>query len=140
MTQAAAASLETSAMENDRADGDRARAEDAFASCLDRLEALLDSESEALRACAPMDFEPFNLRKAHILLECTRLSRALPRLGSGAIGRHLARVNDKLSENARLLDLHLKAIREIARIMIFSIQQEESDGTYSSRPRFKSER
>ena len=108
--------------------------EDALTRCLERIDALIDVESSALRACALIDFDEFNQKKTHLLLEFTRLSRTLPGRSSEALRPRLERLSGKLAENAQLLDLHLGAMLEISRIMISSIQANESDGTYSSRP------
>ncbi len=107
--------------------------DDAFKRCLARLESLIEYETEALKVCAPLDFVDSNQKKTLFLLEFVRLARALSPEDSSRVKPHLARINCKLSENARLLALHLSAMLEVAKIMVLSIQSEESDGTYSTR-------
>jgi hypothetical protein len=109
----------------------------AVIGCIDRLDQLLDRETEALRNCAPIDFEDFNLRKSHALLELSRASRSATPLASTAIGARLMDLQAKLAENSLLLEQHLAAMREIATIMVRTIEMAESDGTYSSRSSFE---
>lgn len=105
----------------------------AFVGCIDRLQQLMDRESEELKSGKPVDFDDFNARKTHALLEFMRASRnhAAPR--SPAVEAKLARLRDSLVENSSLLEQHLRAVREISGIMIRTIEMAESDGTYSNR-------
>lgn len=113
---------------------DAQRSEAALARCLDRLEYLLDQETGLLRACSAIDFINLNQKKALLLLEFMRLSRTLPKHVSPGVGARLRAVNDRLSENSRLLGVHLSAMIEMSKIVIWSIQSEDSDGTYSTTP------
>lgn len=111
-------------------DGRRA----AFLGCVERLARLIEQESVALRAKDLIDFEEFNSRKAHALLEFSRASRAIGAIRiAPAIEAELARLRARLVENADLLEHRLRAMREIAGIMICTIETAESDGTYSTR-------
>lgn len=106
----------------------------AFLGCVERLARLIELESEALRAKDAIDFEEFNSRKAHALLEFSRASRAFGATRvAPAIEAELARLRARLLENAELLEHRLRAMREIAGIMICTIEMAESDGTYSTR-------
>jgi hypothetical protein len=106
----------------------------ALLGCVERLGRLIELESAALRERQAIDFEEFNARKAHALLEFSRASRAFgaPR-SSPSVEAALTRLRDRLAENAELLDDRLRAMREIAGIMICTIEMAESDGTYSMR-------
>jgi hypothetical protein len=108
--------------------------EQAFARCIARLEALIDRETEALRRCVAINFDDYNTRKTHALLEFLRVSRAMPDQTSPSTALRLSELRGKLAENAQLLDQHLNAMVEIATIMIRNIEREESDGTYSGKP------
>jgi hypothetical protein len=105
----------------------------AFIGCIERLEELLDRETRGLKICARIDFEDFNLRKSHALLELSRASRSLTPGTSAMIKTRLVSLQAKLAENSLLLEQHLGAMREIAAIMIRTIEMDESDGTYSTR-------
>lgn len=111
-------------------DGKRA----ALLGCVERLARLIEQESAALRGRQSIDFEEFNSRKAHALLEFSRASRAFgaPR-SAPSVETALTRLRSGLAENAELLDDRLRAMREIAGIMINTIEMAESDGTYSMR-------
>jgi hypothetical protein len=105
----------------------------AFIGCVDRLESLIEKETEALKANAVIDFEDFNQRKTHALLEFSRVSRAFGAPASRAIEVRLERLQSRLAENSVLLETRLRAMKEIADIMIRTIEKAESDGTYSTR-------
>lgn len=105
----------------------------AFVGCVDRLTRLIERESEALRSRANMDFEDFNARKTHALLEFSRASRAYAAPRSAAIEAKVEFLRATLVENGKLLERRLRAMREIAGIMICTIELAESDGTYSTR-------
>jgi hypothetical protein len=105
-------------------------AELAFVRCIDRLDALITAETETLTARAPFDFDASNQRKTHALLELVRASRATPSELAPPLRDKVLALREKLNRNAELLDQHLRAMLEIASIMIATIRAEESDGTY----------
>ncbi len=102
----------------------------AITAALDRLEGLVDEESEALETRAPVDLDAINRRKSHSLLEITRLARSLPLSVDPGLRVRLSRLRDRLVANHRLLGLHLAAVREIADLMVGVLSEAESDGTY----------
>jgi hypothetical protein len=108
-------------------------AEIAFIRCIERLEELLDGETETLKCCVSVDFEALNLRKTHALLEFTRVARAMPTRISSLAEERLSRLRKKLATNAEILEQHVQAMLEITGIVVESIQSEDSDGTYSVR-------
>ena len=105
----------------------------ALAGVIDRLETVLDAETEALEANTPIDLAAVNHRKRQGLLE---LSRIVPHLPTGALGgeprQHLERLSRKLDRNRRVLDIQLRAVREVAAIVAAMIREGESDGTYTA--------
>jgi hypothetical protein len=106
----------------------------AFLGCVERLVRLIEQESAALRSKEAFDFEEYNSRKAHALLEFSRASRSVGASSAApAVEAGLARLRARLVENAELLNHRLEAMREIAEIMICTIEMAESDGTYSTR-------
>jgi hypothetical protein len=114
------------------ADSDGAAASSAFEKCIERLEAVVDQETAALRGRAATDFREFNNRKSQGLLELSRSLRyfqgATP---SNAVLARLADLRTKLDINRAVLKLHLEAVREVSTIMADAIRDTESDGTYS---------
>jgi hypothetical protein len=102
----------------------------AIAGALDRLEELIERENSALAAREAIDYADLNRRKSQSLLEVTRLSRTLPPGGTKTLGDQLARIRDKLADNHRFLTLHMTAVREIADLIVQSLAEAESDGTY----------
>lgn len=101
-------------------------------SAIERLLATVDEETEKLEIRASVDFDSFSQRKNRGLLELTRAMRLTQ--GAGAdprVAPHLARLRASLVRNQTALQIHLDAVREVAAIIARSIQEVESDGTYS---------
>jgi hypothetical protein len=109
----------------------------AIAGALDRLEELIDRENSALASNEAVDHADLNRRKSQSLLEVTRLGRALPAGSAKALGPQLGRLRDKLVDNHRTLGLHMNAVREIADLIVRSLTEAESDGTYGMARRGK---
>ncbi len=105
----------------------------ALVACIERLETLIEAETQALKSGGPVDFERYNVRKAHALLELTALTRSRPRRFTPAIAARVAALEQKLARNAETLEQHLRALSEICDMAIKRLQAEESDGTYSRR-------
>lgn len=99
---------------------------------LDRLEATVELESQALTERRTVDFEEINRRKSRSLLELSRAVRALPDRVDGPLGTRLARLRAALLRNHDLLKIHLGAAQEVAAILDDALREAESDGTYSA--------
>lgn len=114
------------------ADSDGAAASRAFERCIERLEAVVDQETAALKDRTATDLREFNNRKSQGLLELSRSLRhfqgATP---SNAVLARLAGLRAKLDVNQAVLKLHLEAVREVSTVMADAIRDAESDGTYS---------
>jgi hypothetical protein len=111
------------------ADGKRA----VFIGCVDRLTALIERENAALLSGGAVDLEDFNARKTHALLEFSRASRAFRVPRSEPAEERLATLRDALMLNGHLLSQRLRAMKEIADLMIYTLAAAESDGTYTTR-------
>jgi len=101
-------------------------------SAIERLKATIDKETAKLEIRESVDFEAFSQRKNRGLLELTRAMR-LPQ-GAGLDPRlapQLADLRASLVRNQAALQIHLDAVREVSAIIAKSIQEVESDGTYS---------
>ena len=101
-------------------------------SAIERLKATIDEETEKLELRSLVDFDGFSQRKNRGLLELTRAVR----LTQGAeadprVVAHLTRLRASLVRNQAALQMHLDAVREVSAIIAKSIQEVESDGTYS---------
>ncbi|ABD86686.1 hypothetical protein [Rhodopseudomonas palustris] len=100
---------------------------------IERLNAAIDEETERLEIRVSVDLEESSRRKNHGLLELTRAMR----LAQGAavdprVVPHLARLRASLVRNQAALQIHLDAVRQVSAIIARSIQEVESDGTYSA--------
>jgi hypothetical protein len=101
-------------------------------SAIERLKMTIDEETEKLEIRTPVDFDGFSQRKNRGLLELTRAMR----LTQGAevdprLVAHLTGLRASLVRNQAALQMHLDAVREVSAIIARSIQEVESDGTYS---------
>lgn len=104
----------------------------AFLSVVDRVESVLDDEIAALTRQMPADITELGNRKRQGLLEMSRALKAAAGAGPRAeIRDRLARFVAKLERNRALLGTQLRAVREIADIIAQTMQEAESDGTYS---------
>lgn len=99
---------------------------------LDRLTRLLDEESDALARRSVERHGPYTERKNQLLRE---LMAAQKNCASAAavdsLNAQTAAVKEALHRNQRLLKVHIEAVREVSSIIVDSIHQAESDGTYS---------
>lgn len=99
---------------------------------IERLKTTIDEETQKLEVRAAVDFDGFSQRKNRGLLE---LSRAM-RLAQGGdldprVAPYLTGLRSSLIRNQAALQIHLDAVREVSAIIARSIQEVESDGTYS---------
>lgn len=104
----------------------------SFAAIVDRVEHVVDTETAALSRGQPIDLTAFNRQKRQGLLELSRIMRSIATSGAEAEARRrLDRLAGKLETNRVVLDRQLRAVREVADIIAYSIKEAESDGTYS---------
>lgn len=99
---------------------------------LDRIEQVVEEETLLLKMRRVVDLREFNHRKSQALFELSRLGRAMALdFADRNLIERLRRLQTKLDENQAMLRMHVEAVREIANMVAKSIQQAESDGTYS---------
>ncbi len=117
---------------------------EALVNSVDRLERLLDEENAALRAHRLATLEDFNHKKSQALLEWHRTIGTADRPRFGDLGvdlkPRLARLRQKLQDNLAMLQTHLDAGEAVAAIIARSIEEHESDGTYTPAIRHKDAR
>ena len=99
---------------------------------VERVERLVDSETEALRSRKAIDLKEFNNGKSQALLEFSHAVRALDGmpLDDKLIAR-LKALRGKLETNQVALRMHMEAVREIVGVVADTIHDSEWDGTYS---------
>ncbi|MGM4924898.1 hypothetical protein AB8A31_18505 [Tardiphaga sp. 804_B3_N1_9] len=99
---------------------------------IDRLKATIDEETEKLEVRAVVDFDGFSQRKNRGLLELTRAMRLTQDIKNDPrVAPQLTLLRASLIRNQAALQIHLDAVREVSAIIARSIQEVESDGTYS---------
>jgi len=105
---------------------------DGMAKAIQRTAGIVDLETESLRNYRRIDLAACNHQKSHALLELTRAMRALPaNLVDQEILQGLAWLRERLEENLEVLDVHLKAVRQVSTLIARAIEDDNSDGTYS---------
>ena len=105
----------------------------AFVKAIERLEEIVEQETNSLREHRHTDLQDFNHRKRHGLLELSHIVRALdPGPPHDRVRERLGSLRLKLEKNSAVLQTHLRAVREIASIVSRAIQDADSDGTYSA--------
>jgi hypothetical protein len=99
---------------------------------IERLKATIDEETSKLEARAVVDFDTFSQRKNRGLLELTRAIRVTSDIQADPrVTPQLTHLRASLIRNQAALQIHLDAVREVSAIIAKSIQEVESDGTYS---------
>lgn len=100
---------------------------------INRLEAVLAGETNALREGRTINLVDTSNRKSQSLLELSRISRGIdPGSATPHLRTKLNTLRARLDENSRVLKLHMEATDEIARLIARTLEEAESDGTYSS--------
>lgn len=106
----------------------------AFLAIVDRVEAVLDAETEVLALNLQTDISDLAHRKRQGLLDMTRIMRSAAASGAQVeMRQRLGTFSVKLERNRAVLGTQLRAVREIADIISLTMRDSESDGTYSRR-------
>lgn len=105
-------------------------AEAALLRWVDRVDSLVAAETRALLKGEKIDFENYNSKKSHALLEFIAVSRTVTG-ESPQVEQALRRLSERLAQNSQALRQNLLAASEISALLIKAIRSEESDGTYS---------
>jgi len=104
----------------------------AFFKVVDRLESVIDTETQILEEHRHARLAEFNHRKRQGFLELSRVMRLFEGSGESIVVLdRLATLRSKLERNSTILQIHLRAVQEVASIIARAIQEAESDGTYS---------
>lgn len=107
----------------------------ALLAAIERLESVLDSETQALSSLSLPELKELNRRKSLCLLELTRAARAYGEdVARAGMRPRLERLRATIARNQAVLETHLDAVRDIAQTIASSLEARESDGTYSLAP------
>lgn len=100
---------------------------------LGRLDALLETENNALGSDPDFDVAASNVSKSRCLYELTTLTKLVPPEAiARAHGGRLRILHDKLERNSRKVKAHLDAVREVTDLLRDAAIEAEADGTYSA--------
>jgi hypothetical protein len=103
----------------------------AFMGIMDRLEQIIDAETDSLTRNLPDRIGESGQRKRQGLLELGRAMRHLRGKASPEVQDRLNAFSGKLENNRRMLDIHLRAVRDVADLIARSLREMDSDGTYT---------
>lgn len=108
---------------------------EALKHALAKLIETLEEENAVLRAQKLAAHATYTDRKNQALRELMAAQRKGGVSANAELGPQLQKLSHALKENSRLLKLHIAAVGEISDIIVGSLKDAESDGTYSrSRP------
>ena len=99
---------------------------------LDRLKTVIEDESAALSRRGVSYHGQFTERKNQLLRDILVAQRSCnsPRIRQ-ALAPRAQELQQLFKRNQRLLKAHMDAVKEISSIIVDSIRQADSDGTYS---------
>lgn len=101
---------------------------------IERLKTTIDEETSGLELRTSVDFDGFGRRKNRGLLELTRAMRMAQDVDTDPrVVACLTGLRASLVRNQTALQNQLDAVQEVSAIIARSIQEVESDGTYSSK-------
>ena len=104
---------------------------EAVLGIIGRLQQLLIEENDVLAGHTVRPHAAFAEGKNHALREFMTIGRrGVSSPSRGAVTGQLVALRKSLAANEQLLDLHIKALREVAAVIVDCIQVSESDGTY----------
>lgn len=100
---------------------------------IDRLCAMIQEETSALRSGQKFNLEELNRRKNHAVLELRRLtdSQLVYTASDPALRQRFSVLQTLLQENETILQRHLSAARQISDMLGEAVAENDSDGTYS---------
>jgi flagellar biosynthesis/type III secretory pathway chaperone len=105
---------------------------DAFVAVVERLEAVIDTETRMLASGRTIEIAEATRQKRQGFLELSRLMRTMERtIPSQDILSRLAAFRGKLEANDEKLRVHLQAVRAVNALIVDVMREAESDGTYS---------
>ncbi len=105
-----------------------------FTTVVDRLQGVVDFETDALSRHVAIDLAELNRQKRQGMLELSRVMRGYAdRSPPAEVRDRLASLTAALDRNRAVLDVQLSAVREIAEIIAQVMKDAEWDGTYSAR-------
>lgn len=96
-----------------------------------RLSTCIEEETDQVQKDTAYDFRASSERKSRLLYELNRASRTIDfRTLDAACLEELRRLKKALAVNREQIQAHLTAVRDVSRIMVDFIRNEEADGTY----------
>jgi len=100
-----------------------------------RLQAVVEEENRSLAECSIQSHASYADLKNQLLRELMMAQGSCRSPGSRqALGSAYSAMRESIVRNERLLKMHLEALNEVSAVIMDSIRQADSDGTYARRP------
>jgi len=104
-------------------------------SLIGRLQAIIEEENRTLAECSIKSHSSYADLKNQLLRELMIAQGNCRSPGSRqTLGSAYLAVRESMVRNERLLKVHLEALNEVSNVIMDSIRQADSDGTYARRP------
>jgi len=104
-------------------------------SLIARLQAVVEEENRNLAECSIQSHASYADLKNQLLRELMMAQGSCRSRGSRqALGSAYSAMRESIVRNERLLKMHLEALNEVSAVIMDSIRQADSDGTYARRP------
>lgn len=104
----------------------------SLAPALLRLIEAIEEENSVLRRQEIVSHATYTDRKNQALRELMAAQRRQPAAARGVgLQPLLRKLSETLEDNGRLLKMHIAAVGEISDVIVASLREAESDGTYS---------
>lgn len=101
-------------------------------SVLGRLDMIIENENNRIGTDPEFDLKVSNAHKSRCLYELTMLFRDTnPKELAMSYIDQMHHLKKKLTVNARRVEAHLHAVREVADLLKNAVQDADADGTYS---------
>ena len=108
-------------------------ADDRVLKVLNRLDAVLEYENNALGTDPDFDVGASNVLKSRCLYELSTLVQAVaPQQMNGRHGDMLRAIHGKLERNTAKVKAHLDAVRKVTDLLRDAAREAEADGTYTA--------
>ena len=103
-----------------------------------KLIEVVEEENAALRQQKIISHASYTDRKNHALRELLAAQKQqMTSVTHGPLDPSLRRLSQALQVNARLLKQHIAAVGEVSDIIVSSLREADSDGTYRREPRMQ---
>ena len=108
-----------------------------FSKVIDSIIAIASEETAALKANRPFDIATMSMRKTRLLHDYNGAARSLDvALIDQSVREKMKLMHSVLEQNLHQFNAHASALREIVTLMMEAAQEQQNDGTYTTKTRY----